>query len=268
MLGSAVEKGFKGYEIIGTDKEEFDVRVHKNMLRHHRNPDYILHLAADTDLEFCETYPNHAYHTNTIGTIHMTELARSLDIPIIYISTAGVFGGDDRPYYDENSVPNPVNTYGRSKYYGELAVRAYEKHYIFRLSWAFGGGTRDRKFVWNICNQIWNRVTTLYAVNDKSGSPNYTHDVVKVIKEFIEERPYGLYHIPTGECTRYDVAKEIVKILDVGVYVRSISSSDMPQYTTTRPKCEVLKSVKDVNVRGWKPALKEYLENTNNKHKP
>ena len=179
MLGEAIQKVFNKDEVCLTDIKELDVRIPiKEMCP---KPDYIFHLAAETDLEYCETYPRHAYYTNTIGTFNMTALANSLDIPIIYISTAGVFGNAKAEYFDESSNPDPINTYGRSKYYGEIAVRTYPKHYIFRISWAFGGGTRDRKFVMKICKQISAGKTCIEAIDDKSGSPSYTRDVARVI---------------------------------------------------------------------------------------
>ncbi|KKM68626.1 hypothetical protein LCGC14_1459000 [marine sediment metagenome] len=265
MLGSAVEQVFSDYKLIKTDIEELDVR---GISMHSDKIDYILHLAALTDLEYCENYPRHAYFTNTIGTMNMVELAKELDIPIVYISTAGVFGKEEGKlynnkqfrYYDENSKPSPINMYGLSKYYGELAVQAYPKHYIFRISWAFGGGSRDRKFVMKVIKQIRQGFKEIYAINDVSGSPSYTKDVAKVIKDFIDtKKPYGLYHIPSGVATRYDVAKEIVRLLGAPTKICAVKDSYFLDYTATRPKCEVLLSVKDVRVRHWRKSIEEYI---------
>lgn len=262
MLGEAIEKIFKGYNLVLTDLPEFDVRIPKRFHKLPPSPDYIIHLAAETDLEFCETYPKYAFHTNTIGTFNMVELAKQLDIPIVYMSTAGVFGRHSAPHYTEDTPPCPINMYGLSKYYGEIAVKAYPKHWIFRISWAFGGKSRDRKFVWKIIQQISSFKKDLYVIDDKSGSPSYTKDIATVIYNFIkEEKPYGTYHIPTGVATRYDVAKEIIKGLDTWYpEIHKVSSQKFVTYTTTRPKCEVLKSIKGVEVRDWREALKEYLD--------
>jgi len=262
MLGSAIEEVFaKDFTCIFTDINEFDVRKYRKFIKDIPSPNYILHLAAETNLEFCESYPMYAYHTNTIGTFNMVEIAKQLDIPIIYMSTAGVFGNTKAEYFDENSTPDPINTYGRSKYYGEIAVQAYPKHWIFRISWAFGGGARDRKFVMKICKQLSAGKQFIEAIDSKSGSPSYTRDVAGIIYGFIkEEKPYGLYHIPTGSGTRYEVACEIVKLLNSITPIYKAKEEQFLEYIATRPKCEVLKSVKGVETRDWKEALKEYID--------
>ena len=263
MLGSAIETVFKPeFTPIQTDIKEFDVRQYRKFIKDIPTPNYILHLAAETNLEFCETYPRHAYWTNTIGTFNMVEIARQLDIPIVYMSTAGVFGNTSEEYFDENSVPDPVNTYGRSKWYGETAVRAYPKHYIFRISWAFGGHQRDRKFVMMMYKQIRDGKQVIQTVNDRTGSPSYTKDVAGVMKQFLlEKKPYGTYHIPCGEASRWEVVEEMIKHLKTyWVDNNAVPASHFGDYSTTRPKCEVLRSVKGVKVRDWKESLGEYLD--------
>ena len=59
---------------------------------------------------------------------------------------------------------------------------------------------------------------------------------------------------------RYDVACEIVKILGSIIPVYKAKEKQFIEYTSTRPKCEVLKSINGVKVRDWKEALKEYLD--------
>ena len=56
-------------------------------------PDFLFHLGAYTDLEYCELYPDDAYATNTMAVENAVYIANQLDIPLLYISTAGVFDG-------------------------------------------------------------------------------------------------------------------------------------------------------------------------------
>lgn len=257
MLGEAVAKVFKNHILFLTDIDTLDVRNPMNpiVLR----PDCILHLAALTDLEECEAFPSEAFHTNTIGTQNMVEVAKKLKIPIVYISTAGVFDGKKEEYV-WNDEPNPINMYGLSKYYGELAVKAYERHYIIRISWAFGGGDRDKKFVKKILQQIDAGDTDIYALDRKYGSPSYTKDVAKRIHSMItSDEAYGTYHLETGKASRFAVAKEIVKVLGCKVKVHIAGERMFPMYDTPRPKYEVLQGLR---TRNWKIALKEYLYET------
>lgn len=264
MLGESVEKVFaKEFTPILTDIEDFDVRKYRKFIKDIPSPNYIVHLAAETNLEFCENYPRHAYWTNTIGTFNMVEIARDLDIPIVYMSTAGVFGKTSREFFDETDVPDPVNTYGRSKWYGELPVRSYPKHYIFRISWAFGGGARDRKFVMMMYKQLLQQPDKVFSVEDMSGSPSYTKDVAEVIRQCLADKwRYGTYHIPCGEASRWEVVEEMKKIMKL-LWVKNegVPASYFGNYTSTRPKCEVLRSIHpEVKVRPWQEALREYID--------
>ena len=101
MLGEAFYEVFKeDFEIKCTDKDvntdwlefldfrEFDAYAAdvKNF-----NPDFLFHLGAYTDLEFCEQNVNDTYLTNTLSVENAVIIANQLDIPLLYISTAGIF---------------------------------------------------------------------------------------------------------------------------------------------------------------------------------
>ena len=119
------------------------------------SPDIVFHLAALTDLESCEKKPQEAYNTNTTGTKNMATFTEESKSTFIYISTAGIFGGQ-KEFYNDFDKPNPINIYGKSKYNGELFVQKnVSKHYIFCAGWMMGGGPhKDKKFINKIYKQI------------------------------------------------------------------------------------------------------------------
>ena len=90
------------------------------------NPDYLFHLGAHTSLEYCEKNIEDAYLTNTISVENATYIANLLDIPILYISTAGIFDGK-KDSYDDWSTPNPLGVYARTKYKAEIFVKENAK---------------------------------------------------------------------------------------------------------------------------------------------
>ena len=92
-------------------------------------PDWLFHLGAHTDLEYCEENTEDAYETNTNSVKYAVEVANELNIPILYISTAGIFDGD-KDFYDEADRPNPIGHYAKSKYMGEQHVTQYAKDYL------------------------------------------------------------------------------------------------------------------------------------------
>ena len=271
MLGHEIQRAFSSDELFLTDINEMDVSNRRMVLETVRDmpwkPDYILHLAAETDLEQCEINPHKALAVNAIGTAFLTDVALALDIPIIYISTAGIFLGSD-PFYVERSMGDPKNIYGLSKFLGENYVRGHQKHYIFRMSWAMGGGRDiDKKFVNKVIKQIEKGVETIYGITDIYGSPTYAKDVAHTIKESLMLKiPYGIYHTAgIGSASRCDVAKAIVDITNAKVNVVPVTAKEFSEmnkdFPCPRAHNETIISTKEFpsQMRGWRESLEEYL---------
>ncbi|MBS1920206.1 MAG: NAD(P)-dependent oxidoreductase [Bacteroidetes bacterium] len=280
MLGEAFYKTFKNaYELKCTD-----IDVNEKWLKYldFRNfedyrkdvkkfkPDYLFHIGAFTDLEYCETHPDETYLTNTISVENAVCIANELELPLLYISTAGIFdGGKDT--YDDWDIPNPLGHYARSKYAGELFVtQNCIRYLVCRAGWMMGGGpAKDKKFVQKIMQQIKNGKKELFIVDDKLGTPTYTHDFAKNVKLLLEKEYWGLYNmVCEGITSRLDVAKELVKILklDKEVKVTPVPSDYFKEtYFAARPPSERLidkkLELRNVNImRDWKVCLEEYLK--------
>lgn len=267
MVGSAVtEELTKDHEVFIPKKYEMNVGNFEQVMSYEKKDlDYIIHLSGETDHEYCDLNPANCYYINTIGTANMTELAKKCNIPIIYMSTASVFDGDKLEPYSEYDEPNPINHYNKSKYYGELMVKSYKKHFIIRAGWMFGGGENvDKKFVYKIIKKIRSGHTVIKVCNDCIGSPTYNKDVAKDIRFLIEapECDFGIYHSVNegGGVNRYDFAKEIVKImgLDNVVDIEPCRIDDLKdEFPCKRTNYEVLKNcfIKQT----WQEALKGYI---------
>jgi dTDP-4-dehydrorhamnose reductase len=235
----------------------------------HERPDLVVHLAAETSLELSDDQPDHAWLTNTVATKYVALEARKARVPMVYISTAGVFDGEKDGAYTEYDQPNPVNMYGRSKYEGELAVRELvDEHYVLRAGWMVGGGAaKDHKFVSRILDQLRAGATTIYAVTDKLGTPTYTPDFARCFLPLIESELYGLYHMACGgEGSRYDVAAHILEILGrTDVELAAVDSGFFAaEFPSVRPRSEIMRNlVLDLQgmntMRPWPIALAEYL---------
>jgi dTDP-4-dehydrorhamnose reductase len=239
-----------------------------NAMRRER-PDLVVHLAAETSLELSDENPDHAWLTNTVATKYVALEARRARVPMVYISTAGVFDGEKDGPYTEYDQPNPLNMYGRSKYEGELAVRELvDEHYVIRAGWMVGGGAKkDHKFVSRILDQLRAGATTIYAVTDKLGTPTYTPDFARCFLPLIESELYGLYHMACGgEGSRYDVAAHILEMLGRrDVALEPVGSEFFAaEFPSVRPRSEIMRNlVLDLQgmntMRPWPVALAEYL---------
>ena len=159
-------------------------------------PDYLFHLGAHTSLEYCEENPDDAYETNTLAVENAVWIANELNIPLLYISTAGIFDGS-KEYYDDWDTPNPLGVYARSKYMAERYVMSNANRYLVcRAGWMMGSGPeKDKKFIHKLMQQIKSGKKSLHVVNDKDGTPTYTHDFARSVRVLIEKEYWGLYNL-------------------------------------------------------------------------
>jgi dTDP-4-dehydrorhamnose reductase len=281
MLGEAFYKQFKDdYIIKCTDKDvnenwltfldfrDFDA-YKKDVLSF--KPDYLFHLGAYTDLEFCELNPDDTYNTNTLSVENAVYIANELNIPLLYISTAGIFDGK-KEIYDDWDSPNPLGVYARSKFFGErFVVENTTRHLVCRAGWMMGAGpAKDKKFIQKLMKQIKDGTKELFIVDDKDGTPTYTHDFAKNVKFLIEKEYWGLYNmVCTGQTSRKEVAQQLLEFLGLNDQVKiSLVQSDFfsKEYFAIRPSNERLVNrkleIRGINtMRDWRVALKEYLEN-------
>jgi dTDP-4-dehydrorhamnose reductase len=279
MLGDAFYKHFNNnYELKCTD-----IDVNENWLSYldirsftdYRDdvikfqPEYLFHLGAFTDLEYCELHPDETYETNTQSVEYGVKIANELNIPILYISTAGIFNGK-KDIYDENDTPDPMGHYAKSKYLAEKFVQNHAKKYLIcRAGWMMGGGPRkDKKFIQKLISQIAKGDDELFIVNDKLGTPTYTHDFALNVKLLIEKGKTGLYNmVGKGKTSRVEVAYELINLLRLNgsVKINEVSSDYFKkEYFVYRPASERLINARlnedglDV-MRDWKTSLFEYL---------
>jgi dTDP-4-dehydrorhamnose reductase len=279
MLGEAFQKTFSTNSVLKCtdidvneswitylDFRDFDA-YRKDVMEF--KPDCLFHLGAYTDLEFCELHPDDAYLTNTIAVENAAYIANELRVPVLYISTAGIFDGK-KDVYDDWDQPNPLGHYARSKYAGEMFVKEnVARHLVCRAGWMMGGGPqKDKKFVQKLMKQLKDGKKTIHVVNDKLGTPTYTHDFARNVDLVLQREYWGLYNMVCGGITsRLEVAREIISLLGLQSSVKIIEvTSDhfKEEYFAERPPSERLINrrldLRKLNsMRHWKLGLSEYL---------
>jgi dTDP-4-dehydrorhamnose reductase len=282
MLGDAFYHEFKSsYELKCSDLDDSEDWISHLDFRDYKkyrdevmdfSPDYLFHLGAHTDLEYCENNIDDTYNTNTLSVENAVLIANELDIPLLYISTAGIFDGS-KDWFDDWDLPNPICHYARSKYAGELYVQANTKrHLILRAGWMMGGGpNKDKKFIAKLMNQLKAGKKELHVVDDKLGTPTYTCDFAKNAKLLLEEEIWGLYNLVCGGLTgRFEVAEEVLnffKLSDEVKLTKVDSEFFKKEYFAPRPDSERLinakLNIRNFNImRDWKVCLEEYLSSS------
>lgn len=279
MLGEAFHKQFRNDFLlkctdIDINEEWLSCLDFRNLEEYREDvkkfkPDYLFHLGAFTDLEYCELHPDDTYMTNTLSVENAVYISNDLKIPLLYISTAGIFDGA-KASYDDWDIPFPLGHYARSKYAGELFVKENSpKHLICRAGWMMGAGPKkDKKFIQKLMKQMKDGNKELKIVNDKLGTPTYTHDFAKNVKILLGKEYWGLYNMVCGgETGRYEVAQKLISLLKLEkeIKITPVDSDYFKnEYFADRPACERLVnkklSLRGVNMmRQWEIALEEYL---------
>lgn len=275
QLGTDINSYFskRGLEVIGlVGLKEINITHSKicgDILKK-IGPDLVINTAAFHNVDLCEDEVMPAFEVNIKGVKNLAEICLELDIPLMHFSTDYVFDGLKTAPYSEKDCARPISLYGMSKLGGEKVIQyMLEKYYIVRLSGLYGHagctGKENVNFV-EVMIKLATENDELKVINDQVLTPSSTRDVSEKLFELIQKEKFGLYHMTnTGSCSWYEFACEIFKSMKSNQKVSPITSEQFGA-KAKRPKYSVLDNsnlrriaIKDM--RNWKDALKDYIEN-------
>jgi dTDP-4-dehydrorhamnose reductase len=250
----------KGYEVFPVSTDYMSLLETSDSMREKLepfSPEIIIHPAAFTHVDNAEREPDLAMAVNKDGTQKLALAAKELGSILVYISTDYVFDGLKTEPYVPADRPNPINTYGLSKYYGELMVsELLEEYYIVRTSWLYGIGRNN--FVQWVLDQA-RAGNEIQAATDWIGSPTWVGTLSVAIECLMNTGVYGTYHAAdSGSISRYDQARLICKMAGLSDgHVRAIESSEL-NLIANRPHYSPL-ACPDLSVPSWETAFQAYL---------
>jgi len=265
QLGRDLEIVFRETsKVVGYDLPEVDIadweRVRTTV--HETKPDLVVNAAAYTDVEKAEDDPETAFRVNRDGAGFVATASAKEGIPVVYISTDYVFGGNKATPYEPEDPIHPLGVYAKSKAEGEAATReGTEKHFILRTAWLYGPG--GNHFAEKIIRAARSR-PELKVVEDEVGSPTHTLDLARAVHAIAQTEAYGTHHtVNAGSCTRYEYAKAILQLAGLQVPMHPCSSSEFPT-KAPRPAYSVLstatfEAVTGHKMRHWREALEDYM---------
>jgi dTDP-4-dehydrorhamnose reductase len=171
-------------------------------------PDVVLHAAAYTAVDACESDPDTAYRVNSLGTRWIADACQRAGAHLCAVSTDYVFDGTKEEPYHEWDRPNPQSVYGRSKWGGEheIAVHAPGASLV-RVSWVCGEhGNNMVKTVLRLADR-----PELAFVDDQRGHPTFTADLAVGMRRLAVARVPGLFHMTNqGAVTWYEFVRAIL----------------------------------------------------------
>ncbi|HWD24271.1 MAG TPA: dTDP-4-dehydrorhamnose reductase [Acidimicrobiales bacterium] len=201
-------------------------------------PDVIIHTAAFTAVDRCESEQGLAYASNAIGTRHIAEGARRIGAHLAYVSTDYVFDGRAAAPYNEWDETNPLSVYGRSKLAGERELDPGST--IVRTSSVCGrSGQNMVKTVLKLAAGDG----PLRFVDDQRSSPTIASDLATVLADLALARRPGIHHVTNaGAATWFEFARTVLGFAggDPG-RVEPIATSELdPPRPAPRPANSVL----------------------------
>lgn len=265
-----VRKGLKlGLEIIGIGRKELDITKKEDVLHFIKDmkPSAIIHCAAYTAVDKAEDDKETCWNINVNGTQYLATAAQAVSAKFIYISTDYVFDGKGESPFLETDTPNPVGTYGLTKYEGEKKVQSIlDEHFIVRISWVFG--INGNNFIKTML-KLSKSHNELNVVGDQIGSPTYTYDLAGLLLDMVRSDKYGIYQASNeGFCSWSEFAEEIFKQAIVEMKVNSISTEEYPT-KANRPKNSRMSKEKLLTngfqaLPSWQDAIQRFLKELTN----
>ncbi len=205
-----------------------EITSHLKVLR----PSVIVHLAAATDVEWCETNPSQTDRINRETTKVLAQWAAEHECKFVFMSTDAVFDGAEGGYTETDPV-GPTNRYAESKLRGENAVRDASPFHLI---------IRGNIYGWNLQSKLSLGEWILNQAQAGEGFPGFTdvifapllvNTLAEVMLRMLEVEATGTFHVACRiPCNKFDFAQRVVKTfgLDPGLVKPSISS-----YMTRRP---------------------------------
>ena len=273
MLGRTLQQVLKDNELIIADLPEWDITnsvgFNENLKNAHA--DAVIHCAAMTAVDKCETEVDLAYRLNAVGSMNVASACYHNDVRLIAISTDYVFGGElDRPYHEFDIAGGAHTVYGTSKFAGEEMIRWHcPNHVICRISWLYGAG--GPSFVHSMMNLADGTRPVLKVVDDQHGNPTSTLAVAREL-EVILNHPelVGTFHMTCeGEATWAEFAREIFRLAGKKQEVQSCTTGEFlrpaPRPKNSRLEKRMLRLCGLPPMPDWHEALAEFIEFEYNK---
>ena len=263
QLGQALQQALSGEDVILKDLPEFDLTrsdSESQILAAH--PTVILHAGAYTNVDGAEREPDRALAVNGQGTTYVARAAATLNARLIYVSTDYVFDGTQTTPYREEDIPHPINVYGQSKREGEIAALTdCPNTLVVRTAWLYGhAGNNFVKTIMRLANEK----SVLEVVGDQRGCPTNADDLALVLKDLLRSDLRGICHVTnTGDCTWHEFAEAIVRLMDLSIPVRPITTAQTGRLAR-RPAYSVLAQERLCTVHDplphWQDALARFMK--------
>lgn len=210
------------------------------------DPDAVIHCAAMTDVDDCESDPELAFEVNGTALADLAEAAVGVDSQFIHVSTDYVFNGDSNSPYLESDEPNPIQVYGETKLAGERAVqRIHPNPTIPRLSFVYGINQSNHELkgfpAWLRQKLLSEEQVPLFT--DQRITPTRAGYAAEAILELLTSQVTGIVHVASRSCiTPYEFGRKIADEIGISTDFLVEGSQEAVDRPAERPSFSCLSS--------------------------
>ncbi len=193
----------------------------RNAVRQIR-PNLIINAAGYTSVDRAESDSDNAIAVNGVAPGILAEESKRINASLVHFSTDAVFNGEKGAPYTEEDAPCPINIYGQSKLFGEIAIQEVGvPHIIFRTSWVYGA--RGHNFARSILKLSAER-DEITVVDDQVGAPTWSRMIAETTAMIIAgtgilcgrsnglDQVSGIYNMTAGGYTSwFDFAVALIE---------------------------------------------------------
>jgi dTDP-4-dehydrorhamnose reductase len=198
-------------------------------------PDAVIHTAAQSSPNLCQTQPEASYAINVAASINLAELCANAAIPYVFTSTDLVFDGRNAPYRESDRVC-PVNRYGEHKVAAEQGILAhYPAAAVCRMPLMFGAAPTAPSFIQPFIQQLRSH-QILKLFTDEIRTPVGGFTAAQGLLLALE-KVQGIIHLGGKErISRYDFGQLMVEILELpGEKILPCRQADVPMAAPRPP---------------------------------
>jgi len=266
MLGRTLARRLASRSPLALSSRELDVgdaQACDDLIARAR-PAVVVHCAAMTAVDRCESERDAAFRVNAMGAANIAAACARHHARLVAISTDYVFPGTlERPYHEWDDT-GARSVYGQSKLAGEQAIRAHcPDHLIARVAWLYGAG--GPSFLHTMLTLGAASGPPLTVVDDQIGNPTSTDAVADALLPLLESAAVGTVHLTCeGEVSWYGFAQAIFALRGLPRTVNPCSSAayprPAPRPANSRLEKRVLRLLARPPMAHWQAALARFLE--------
>jgi dTDP-4-dehydrorhamnose reductase len=179
------------------------------------HPQWIIHTAALTNVDYCEVHRDHAWKVNVEGTRNIVTAAETTHSKIVYISTDSIFDGE-KGMYTEEDLPNPLNFYALTKLEGEKIVCISNVPHIIIRTNIYGWNAQNKSSLaeWMLTSLRDKKKLTLFS--DVFFTPILVNNLSDAIMEMLKKDFSGLFHVAGSErCSKLQFGLILAEIFEL-----------------------------------------------------